>query len=309
MRTVTTLLLGVALGALLTWVVGSSRPLGDQADDGRKDPAAGVDPAPPAAQVQSPLPSAAAGLGSWSEGVPVWSTSTESQRFVIRGFRDVEVIDRKLNATTGQWSSVTHYGSASFSVRDGASAGEDQLCFAGFAADGDFVLERWSLVPVAATSSTGGPSAQVLNQDGLPLKRMRKTEICRGPVADELRGIEFDAEGRYIMAHVVLQSQHLLYRFDNQENTDPVVVMDAYSLPELPLMTTMVKAHSSTYGRVLLLDDAPGGDYGIRVALVDPDNDGHFDAPPMVGDRAYFMAAGFYDPGAWVSLVGPEGSS
>lgn len=250
------------------------------------------------AQAGSPRKQA---LGNWVEGVPSWSTPTFSQRYVVRGLRDVDIMERQYDTQAGQWSEVTHHGDAGFDIFCAASARQDLFCFAGFAGNGDLVLEQWTAEPVVRAA--GGETIPVLTTEGMVVKGLRKVEIYRGPVAEELIALEFDAEGRFMLSLVRSGTVFALLRFDNEPSATPVVVSDSLTIPELAVVKRMRKLHHQTYGRVWELQDEVM--FSIKVAFLDQDNDGVFDGSPLIGNRAFFAAAGFEDYDSWLSLLGP----
>lgn len=250
---------------------------------------------------ERPRGSPSGDAAEWSPGgVPTWITSTFKQVYTIRDFRDVEVLDRQLNPQTGEWASFTFYGSASFDIVRAASAHQDLFCFAGFAVDGDFVVETWRAVPL--TQTVDGATVPVTTSEGLAVKRFRKQEIYRGRLVDGLVELEFDFEGRFIMALAEDDGVRWLYRFENEPNTQPQVFSGTPVLPELAEMSFMQKFQHTDLGRVWLLWDEPA--YDVQIAFLDDDNDGVFDGTPMVGDRQYYESAGFQDPDVWNDLLG-----
>lgn len=246
--------------------------------------------------------SSAQGLGfSWASGVFVWIDTDTRQKFELTDFRDLVVIDERLNNATREWESIRHTSSASFHMMRTASAHDDVFCFAGFAANGDFVLQRWLLFPQEA--DVAGSSEPLVNRDGLVPKSFRKTDIFRGTLCEGVVALEFDLEERFMLALTRTGSDYRLYRFENRPGATPNLVLESSSTPELADMRFLQKLQHGVLGRVWMLSS----DIGMtsRIVLVDAYNDGAFDGAPLIGGSAYFASIGFDDYTQWDPLLGP----
>lgn len=250
----------------------------------------------------APLGGGPSALGSYDDsGVVTWIDGWDFiQRYFCVDFSDLSVRDDQFDPETGELKTRTHSSSASFDILYVASARLDLFCVAGFAPNGDFVLERWKLKPKVAYP--GGPPATDLN--GMVIKAFKKTEIFRGPLASELIDVDFDPEARFMIALVRDPGgDYVLYRFDNAPSTTPVWLYDSVVLPELAAMTFLNRFDHYQLGRVWSMDD--DFDYQLRILLIDSDNDGVFEDPPLIGDPTFYEANGLDTPEDWDDLRSP----
>ena len=228
-----------------------------------------------------------------------WHEPGFVQRYHAADFQFFTVTDSALDPQTGAWNSVSFSQSSSFSFLCVGSARKDVWCLAGLApSSGDFVLERWQLKPKKFQAS-GGSSLP----PGLISKRFATTGIYRGPLADSVVAVDFDPEGRFMMALVRNNGgPTILYRFDNQVNASPIVELDSSMIPELSQMTFMNRMQHATLGRVWIMRDSLNEDFSI--ALVDADNDGFFEGPPLDGHGAFWRTSGLDEYNMWDPLTG-----
>ena len=229
--------------------------------------------------------------GFWEPGSVVWRDSTHQQDLHMTDFEFVDIVDRYYDPPTGTWIEGVTHGSTSYSILRFGSAGADWFCFAGLAGNGDFVLERWKLKP------KGG----MVPPPPYPLlKIIKKIEVYRGQLADKVAGVGFDPERRFIIALLRDSAGTYLYRFDHQPSATPVLLYDESTLPELASMTTLDRYDHAVVGRVWTMQD--NWIYSVQVVLIDSDNDGEFEGPPLIGNRTFFQAAGLNDPTQWDNL-------
>lgn len=242
--------------------------------------------------------SATMGHGLIEPGMPIWRAATLRQTLFATNFREIRILDEVQDQ--GEWVGLAHTRTADFDVLRIASAKKDLLALGGFDASGDFVLQRWKLKSVLglASAQVGG---QI--QAGLLHKVFQVSEIYRGPLAPEIRALEFDAEARFILALMGDPAGVTLYSFQNAMGTTPAVISDSSAVPDLAAMNFMKKFDHSQVGRLWRLDDHPV--YALRVFLVDFDNDGIFDSAPIPFDRQAWEATGLDEYAFWDSLTGP----
>ena len=233
---------------------------------------------------------AEAGLGFMEEGMPIWSNGNFRQTLFATNFRDIRVLDEMKSG--GTWSSLSFTRTANFDVLRVASATRDVFALAGFDEDGDFVLQRWKL-----------QSNIAVEPPVLVPKHFVVVEIFRGPLAPEIRALEFDAETRFILALLRDPPISTLYRFENVPGATPTVHSDSTAVPALAVMNYMKKFDHSEVGRLWRLDDNPV--YNFRVFLVDFENDGVFDGPPFPITRLAWESTGLDAYDFWDPLMGP----
>jgi len=167
-------------------------------------------------------------------------------------------------------------------------------------------LEAWELIPPQASPSVlgAGGLGQPSSTTGLNPKRFYKTELFRGQLADVVMSLDFDDDGRFLLALMRTGSQRFLYRFDAAGIQAPQLLFDTTTLPELAAMVRIEKFQHAVLGRVWAIvdDDIP---YTTQILLTDSNNDGTFDPNPIIGDFTLFQSAGLEDYGLWDPLTGP----
>jgi len=239
------------------------------------------------------------GPGDMEQGVFVWSEPGFRQKYYGTNFREFEVLDEVLDGA-GEWIGKVHARRADFQVICVASARKDVLAMAGFAENGDFVLQRWTL---EALDTEGAEAPAEAGRARLIDKRFVVTDIFRGPLAQGVAGLDFDLEQRFLVALVKDGRTTTLYAFDNVAGAVPRVLTDAQRLPALATMTNVQKFDHGKLGRVWRLDNFPL--MSRSILLIDAANDGAFDGEPELVERANLEARGMDDYALWNSLHGP----
>ncbi len=203
--------------------------------------------------------------------------------------RKLEVVDQRPDPVTGVWQQASYVGFASFKISHAATARDGRFALAGWAgaSDDEFVIERWNLGSPRPPRFMFGTGTSV----PFPVKNLVRTEIYRGPLGVTLRGFEFDAEERYMLA-VLEDGAGLvsLYQFPNRANVTPVVVADSSTYPELASVRHIQKFDHPDGGRQLEAYWEPPSTFSL--IFVDADNDGVFDGAPVMGEWSHLESIG-----------------
>ncbi len=237
------------------------------------------------------------------DGVTAWREPGFKQRFTAVNFNSVLVTDSVQDATTGAWQSVTHQSSANFSVLHVTSAGggPDRYAVFGLTRDKKPVVELWNLVPdqgaVVVHGAGGGPTSPQL----IP-KKFQKTRIFEGAPDQGAVAFEYDPAGRFVVCAIRdPQGEVSLVQIDARDlAAPPVVLHDSTAIPELNDVQYAQVADHVQLGRVFKFGTAFASHR--RIMLVDSDNDGVFDGPPLVGDDDFFKSMGLDVYEDWISL-------
>ncbi len=248
-----------------------------------------------------------AGLGYLGIGMLSWEDASIKQTYTASNYSSVEVFDRIVDPRSGEIETVLHERSAPFTLRDVDSATLDVFCVAGFKANGDFVLERWTLSPTLLRFRIGDSGLRI--QEGPfgknHLKVFTRTEIYSGPLGSEYRAMAFDPEERFILVLLGDGTTRSLYRFNNEASTAPILMHTSAQIPELAIIGQMQCGTHVVVGRAWNFMAADMND-PTRLMLIDSDNDGTFDGAPLVGDLNSFYAAGIGPvAGDWDHHDGP----
>jgi len=223
-----------------------------------------------------------------------WREPGFIQCYVIRNGVDVLIGDLTDDPITQQTIQVMYEESTTFNITCTATNGRDEFFFAGLSPGGEVVIERWRLRTKAGTRSFGG-------NGGPGPKVIKRTEIYRGPLSSPPVALEVDPEKRFLLLLAGVGSACTLYRM-SYDGASVSVLKDSTSLPELPLMDTLNRFNHDSLGRIWELRGA-GGASGTSIAiLVDSDNDGVFEDPPVVGDYHSLSASGLYDLTQWQDI-------
>lgn len=224
---------------------------------------------------------AAAALGYTDRMVNSWITDHFIQSYTVLGFRNVHIAELTYDSLSGLWAVDEHYlGSTTFDVNAMSGNGKDNFYIAGFFPGSDFVLEEW----------TGSP---------LPPKVIKKREIWRGSLAGPALQVAADPDERFVLVLAGPAPGRALYSFPFAGG-GPSVIYDATSLPQISEVRTMQPLQHASLGRVWELASHDPATASLRVILVDGDNDGVFENPPIVGSYTSLEASGVYGPGKWV---------
>jgi hypothetical protein len=219
-----------------------------------------------------------------------WREPGFKQHFTAINFNSVRVIDSAQDAT-GAWQSVTHQSSASFSVLHVASGGLDRYAVFGLTLDKKPVVTLWDLVPKQGTvvvqgAIVGAPPPQLVP------KKFQKRRIYEGAPDQGAVAFEYDPAGRYVVCAIRdPQGEVSLMQIDAQNpSAPPVVLYDSTTIPELNEVQYAQKFDHALLGRVFVFGTAFVAHREIW--LVDANNDGTFDGPPLVGDDDFFKSQG-----------------
>ena len=244
----------------------------------------------------------ASAIGYDEEGVMVWREDGYRQRLYVTGFALVEVVDEFYHAPSDSWIETRNHGSASYQILHVESAGPDVFVCGGFSEDGDVVLERWKLNRIGIPQLDDVPYGTI--PPAPPTVGFRKVEVYRGPLATNLYGIGLDPQGRYMLALTGTdQGADTLYKLALQASSTPVVVRDTNSLPELSQVYHLKLMDHVQLGRSCVLDAGYDGDF--QIILADSQNDGVFEAAPIVGDYPYFTQLGLDTYEDWDAFMHP----
>ncbi len=226
-----------------------------------------------------------------------WREPGFEQRFTAVNFNSVHVMDSVQDAT-GAWQSVTHQSSANFSVLHVASGGLDRYAVFGLTRDKKPVVELWNLVAAAGSVVVqgGGTPPQLVP------KAFQKTRIYEGAPDHKAVAFQYDPAGRYVVCAIRNpQGEVSLMQIDAQNPaTPPVVLYDSTEIPELNEVQYAQKIDHALLGRVFVFGTALVA--RKRIMLVDANNDGTFDGPPLVGDDDFFASKGLDRFEDWISL-------
>lgn len=204
--------------------------------------------------------------------------------------------------------------STTFSIRDIAPRGGDELFVAGNPARGGFLIERWRVPQVrgsttATIAPTGSPPGGTTATPGvgvptqpwvgqvlipgvsqIPLQLRDPTPpVQRTAFAEDVnclyQGIGADPEGRFVL--VVTDTGELRQYFPSLTLDDYVVLEDGMSVPQLEHVEGLFhRVQHAVFGRVWFLtwfdaryqDDSPiPASLRETIVMVDGDNDGFFE--------------------------------
>jgi hypothetical protein len=239
-------------------------------------------------------------------GIPSWADPGFRQVYGQSGSREFRVHDSGADPTSDTWQTLVHRERTSFDIHSVGSATKDVFCLAGFASNADFVLERWELVPATGPDSSAPETSAWPRAHGLVHKAFQRTVLHRGPLAKEVVSVEADPEDRFVIAELRADDGTVaLYRFACIEAATPELLWDSTMLPELEQAESLQRFQHALFGRVWFLSNRTNHQW--EIALVDADNDGSFDGPPLVGDPAFFDRIGFGVWDEWDPLLGPLG--
>ena len=234
-----------------------------------------------------------ANLGYVGIGMLSWEDASIKQTYTASNFSAIQVVDQVYDSQSGQSDTVIHELSVPFTLRDVDSATLDVFCVAGFNADGDFVLERWTLAPLVQGSRSGffslppqeGPFGEIISKD------FTRTEIYSGPLDPDYYAMAFDPDERFVLVLLGDGTTRSLYRFNNEASTSPTLMHSSTQIPELGVIGQIWCGTHAVVGRAwnFMAEDLADK---TRLMLIDSDNDGVFDGPPLVGDLDSFYAAG-----------------
>ena len=245
---------------------------------------------------------------SYEEGLPVWHEQDFRQTLLMSlpgsdQPGEVELLQEAREPGSESWHESSVRADMNFRAWWGESAGRDRLALAGYTPDGELVIERWIVERPGAQVPDVGESPPIGASCAAPPLGFRIVELYRGRPEPRLIDFDYDFEGRFVLALMRDDEASYLYRFEARPGAEPRVLMDSRDLPELAAATSLGALRHAELGRVWILDD--GFPYQTRILLVDANNDGEFDGDPLIGDEAFFEAAGLARWTDWDALLGP----
>lgn len=251
------------------------------------------------------VPAVQTGGSGYTEVAPIrtWD-APDHRQFLMISYppATIEVIDSKPDPVTGEWLAASYVGTAAYKLSGVAPSQEDAWAVAGWServAD-EFILERWELVVSPSQQPTGGGGPPPL----FPAKHFRRTEIYRGIVQGEFRGLEFDYEARFIYVLLGSETTASLLKFDNVANASPQTLATEATQPDLVGMHHLQKYEHMSLGRILECSRLfPGYE---AVVFVDTNNDGVFDGAPIIGPYRVLVDSGVVGIDVTDSLRGPS---
>lgn len=136
-------------------------------------------------------------------------------------------------------------------------------------------------------------------------KDFQRTLLFRGPLGQAVWALEYDFEGRFLMALVQTAGDLVvLYRFPAQPDAQPVVVANSDEVPALLNVRSIQMFDHMDLGRVWALDDEFPSQF--KIFLVDGDNDGVFESAPRVESVKRLRELGLDAYEKWDSLLSPR---
>ena len=243
------------------------------------------------------------GCGYWGGPVRTWISDAHEQTYFLQEFGNLDVWDSQL-PFEGAESKLAFRYRGGFDVRFVHGATRDVYGAAGFDEEGDLVLELWRLVPSGPEPrppSAGAPAVQTELFD----KAFEVTRVHDAPVAAELLGLAVDREVRYalLLTRDDASGDVVLHQHDLTPGSALVPILTSREQPALASMRILTIQEHVERGRVAdLFDDLP---YTRRLWLVDADDDGRFDAAPLIGDPTFFNFEGRDEQALWRDLRCP----
>lgn len=259
-------------------------------------------------------PPAAGELPELSEGA-VEGFLSESYNHLARwspqeAIEYFEIKIQDVDPSTGEWSSSTRTISTRFAItalayregdqgadvyvggKDGSSVVIEKInvppCRGGYVTDLHTSAQPLGVpLPPQTSLSVSVVGGQYKPHDRRACPPDRRVEIYRGTALSEVRGLDVDPEGRFLLAVDGVKVFQIL----TTANAVPLELGIFYQAPSSASVTGgLTRVHHATEGRKYLFDvDVAGG--GLGVVLHDYDNDGVFDA---VDD--YQVTSLFEDP-------------
>jgi len=268
----------------------------------------------------APDPVVSSNTSSSTPGFLVTSSEEISQVIDQPDLKTIQVRTVDHTATPPSVTNFTY--SSSFTVTSIAAKGQDDFYIAGYARNGDLVIEHWEIesqdgaiatgwqssgpapigqpsVPAAPISTvTGGTYIPVFQRTGEP--SVLRTEILRtNQFLIQNNAFGVDPEGRFLL---LITDSSQLYRVDLVDPpTPPILLLDSNSLWTLPFIKGMVRIQVSGIGRIWVLGPPEilpspvlGIDQHVLTYLYDADNDGLFEQE-VVHDYLTLANSGLWD--------------
>ncbi len=221
--------------------------------------------------------------GQWEEGVISVRQSDFVQTYTVHGGGDFVVVDETQNATTGAWTETFYAANVTFDPFVFASAGRDYFAVGGVDhSTNDTVVERWRLTKL---TSPGSP----------PTKIFVRTQIYRGDISKPPVALGIDPNKRFLLYLCNDAATRRLYKIPMSMNATPVLLYDAVSQPVLTQAWILTPLEHVSLGRIWLVSGMTNAFAGETMVLVDSNNDGTFEPPPIVGDHDDLVSSGLLE--------------
>lgn len=193
-----------------------------------------------------------------------WRDAGFVQSFEVVGDRTLAVTDHQRDEQAGLWSIHAHQAQATFRLSGVASGAADLFCGWGRTQTGDHVVQLWRLEPFSGEVSKA-PFVDAGGRITVPRKVFLRDELYRGPLtSSDALLIGGDLDERGRFFLGLVQD-------------GPETLLCRFDMGYFPLRSDMI--------------------------FVDPDDDGRFEAPPLVeGSGAPEL---WRTPEDWDSLKGP----
>jgi hypothetical protein len=238
----------------------------------------------------------------FSDELPLaWRSEGFEQRWTATGFRTLRVTDR-VRGITGAWQSITHERGASFTFLHVEPARLDAYDLLGVTPERDLVVVRWTLVPrEGGGSAEDAPQAPASRRP--PPKDFEERRLFQGLRGHAPLAVQGDPRGRFVLFAARDEAGLVtVYRLDaTTDGNEPVALTSSLATPELADLRYTQKFDHALLGRVYVLGTSFEDHH--RIVLVDSDDDGVFERPPLVGDDAFFEEQGLGRYEDWRSLT------
>jgi len=233
--------------------------------------------------------------GFWEEGIVSWRQPDFIQKYTITSGGDLVVIDDTLNALSGVWTKTSYTSNVTFDPFVCASAGRDYFAFGGIDhSTNDIVIERWKLSPKIAIPGTP------------PTKVFVRTQIYRANLGESPVALGIDPDKRFLLLLIDQPATRQLYQMPMQASATPTLLYDAASQPVLSQAWALNPLQHAVLGRIWLVTGMTDTFNGETMILVDTNNDGLFEAPPIVDNHDNLVTSGVLDPSQILDhFVGP----
>jgi hypothetical protein len=232
----------------------------------------------------------------FSDELPLaWRGEGIEQRWTAKDFRTLIVTDLTPKGN------VTHERTASFTFLHVEPARLDAYDLLGITPDEDLVVVRWTLVPRDGSDlAECAPRASASLRP--PPKDFEERRLFQGLRGHAPLGIQGDPRGRFVLFAARDETGVVTaYRIDaTTDGHEPVPLTSSLAIPQLADLRYTQKFDHAKLGRVYVLGTSFEDHH--RILLVDSDDDGVFERPPLVGDDAFFEQQGLDRYEDWRSL-------
>jgi hypothetical protein len=224
--------------------------------------------------------------GLEEEGVVGWRGPDFVQEYTLESDGSFLVVDRERDAGTNEWKATAYSATPTYTLEAIDNSGRD--CFALASVDsatGETVLERWELVARGTD-----PAANAVP------KAFLRTPIYRGRLQAPTIEIGFDPDRRFFLLLAGPQATRSLYQIPARPGALPVLLYDADAQPVLSQAWMMNALQHAALGRIWLVSGMTRESRGETLVLVDTENDGTFDPPPIADSQETLEGSGLLDP-------------